>query len=47
MNPQRHHTRLRLLEGISEDLEVFSQSLPDSFRIDRSKPTPATGVREC
>lgn len=45
-NPQRGQTRLRLLEGISEDLEMFSRSLPDSFRIDKSKSTPATGVRE-
>lgn len=46
-NPQRGPSRLRLLEGISEDLDMFSQSLPESFRIDRSKATPATGVREC
>ncbi|KAJ9099762.1 hypothetical protein QFC21_003760 [Naganishia friedmannii] len=44
-NPQRGPSRLRLLEGISEDLDRFSQSLPESFRIDRSKATPATGVR--
>jgi hypothetical protein len=45
-NPQRSETRLRLLEGISEDLEEFNRSFPDSFRIDKSKATPATGVRE-
>ncbi|GHJ89746.1 hypothetical protein NliqN6_6148 [Naganishia liquefaciens] len=44
-NPHRNQTRLRLLEGIGEDLGLFSRSLPESFRIDRSKPTPASGVR--
>ncbi|KAJ9111670.1 hypothetical protein QFC19_001029 [Naganishia cerealis] len=43
----RGPSQLRLLEGISEDLDMFSKSLPDSFRIDRLKATPATGVREC